>query len=163
MAQALLGTTAIPPEVEQLIVSKTDGNPLFIEELTRSLLEIGALVQTPEGYVLAQPVETLDVPTTVQGVLLARIDRLHEDLKEVLHVAAVIGRMFSYPLLAYVIKQGAELEQLLLQLEEQEFIYPTSLASQREYSFKHVLTQEAVYGTLLRPQREMYHEWVERR
>ena len=160
MAQALLGTTAIPPEVEQLIVSKTDGNPLFIEELTRSLLEIGALVQTPEGYVLAQPVETLDVPTTVQGVLLARIDRLHEDLKEVLHVAAVIGRMFSYPLLAHVIKRSAVLEQLLLELAELEFIYPTSLASQREYSFKHVLTQEAVYGTLLRPQREVYHEWV---
>jgi predicted ATPase len=159
MAQALLGA-AIPAEVEHLIVTKTDGNPLFIEELTRSLLESGALVQTPEGYMLTQPVEALEVPTTVQGVLLARIDRLHEDLKEVLQVAAVIGRVFSYPLLAQVVQRGSELEQTLGELADLEFIYPTSLAPQREYSFKHVLTQEAVYGTLLRPQREVYHEWI---
>ena len=117
-------------------------------------------MRTPAGYVLTRPVETLEVPTTVQGVLLARIDRLPEEVKEVLQVAAVIGRVFSYPLLARVVQRSAELEQLLLHLEEQEFIYPTSLAPQREYSFKHVLTQEAVYGTLLRPQREMYHERV---
>jgi predicted ATPase len=160
MAQALLGTTAIPPEVEELIVSKTEGNPLFIEELTRSLLESGALVRTPEGYVLTQPVETLGLPTTVQGVLLARIDRLHEDLKEVLQVAAVIGRVFSGPPLAQVVQRGPELEQTLGELADLEFIYPTNLAPQREYSFKHVLTQEAVYNTLLRPQREVYHERV---
>jgi class 3 adenylate cyclase len=160
IAQEVLRTTTIPPEVEQLIVSKTDGNPLFIEELALSLVESGALVRTPTGYVLTRPGETLEVPTTVQGVLLARIDRLPEDLKEVLQLAAVIGRVFSFPLLARVVQHGAELEHLLLHLEEQEFIYPTSLALQREYSFKHVLTQEAVYGTLLRPQREMYHEWI---
>jgi tetratricopeptide (TPR) repeat protein len=160
IAQEVLGTTMIPPEVEQLIVSKTDGNPLFIEELALSLVESGALVRTPAGYVLTRPVETLEVPTTIQGVLLARIDRLPEDVKEVLQVAAVIGRVFSFPLLAHVAQRSAELEPLLLHLEDQEFIYPTSLAPQREYSFKHVLTQEAVYGTLLRPQREMYHEWV---
>jgi tetratricopeptide (TPR) repeat protein len=160
IAQEVLGTTAIPLEVEQLIVSKTDGNPLFIEELALSLVESGVLVRTPAGYVLTRPVETLEVPTTVQGVLLARIDRLPEDVKEVLQVAAVIGRVFSHPLLAHVVQRGAELEPLLLHLEEQEFIYPTSLTPQREYSFKHVLTQEAVYGTLLRPQREVYHERV---
>jgi class 3 adenylate cyclase/tetratricopeptide (TPR) repeat protein len=160
MAQHILGKATLPPEVEQLIVTKTDGNPLFIEELLRALLESGALVQTPEGYALTTPVERLDLPTTVQGVLLARIDRLHDDLKEVLQVAAVMGRVFSYPLLAQVVRQGAMLEQLLVELEDLELIYPTSLAPQREYSFKHVLTQEAVYGTLLRPQRERYHEWI---
>ena len=91
---------------------------------------------------------------------MARIDRLPEDVKAVLQLAAVIDRVFSHPLLAHVVQRGAELEPLLRHLEEQEFLYPTSLAPQREYSFKHVLTQEAVYGTLLRPQREMYHEWV---
>jgi class 3 adenylate cyclase/tetratricopeptide (TPR) repeat protein len=160
LAQDVMGTTAIPPEVEQLIVATTDGNPLFIEELALSLVESGALVRTPAGYALTRPVETLEVPTTVQGVLLARIDRLPEDLKGVLQMAAVIGRVFSHPLLAHVVQRGAEVEQLLLHLEEQEFIYPTSRAPQREYSFKHVLTQEAVYGTLLRPQREMYHERI---
>jgi class 3 adenylate cyclase/tetratricopeptide (TPR) repeat protein len=160
IAQEVLGTTTIPPEVEQLIITKTDGNPLFIEELARSLVESGALVQTPEGYVLTRPVQTLDVPATVQGVLLARIDRLPEDLKAVLQMASVIGRVFSYPLLAHVVQHDAELEHMLLDLEEQEFVYPTSLAPQREYSFKHVLTQEAVYSTLLRPQREASHEQI---
>jgi predicted ATPase len=160
MAQALLGAAAIPAEVEHLIVTKTDGNPLFIEELTLSLLESGALVQTPAGYRLTQPVEALHVPATVQGVLLARIDRLPDDLKEVLQVAAVIGRVFSEPVLAQVVQRDAVLEQMLRELAELEFIYPTSLAPQREYSFKHVLTQEAVYSTLLRSQREVYHEWI---
>jgi tetratricopeptide (TPR) repeat protein len=117
-------------------------------------------VRTPAGYVLTRPVETLEVPTTVQGVLLARIDRLPEDVKEVLQVAAVIGRVFSYPLLVHVVQRSAEVEPLLLQLEEQEFIYPTSLAPQRDYSFKHIFTQETVYSTLLRSQREVYHEWI---
>jgi tetratricopeptide (TPR) repeat protein len=160
MAHGILGVTTLPSEVEQLIVHKTDGNPLFIEELLRSLLESRVLARTPEGYHLTRPVETLDLPTTVQGVLLARIDRLSSDLKDVLQVAAVIGRTFSYTLLAQVLQQGTTLEQELLELEDLEFIYTTSLTPEREYSFKHVLTQEAVYSTLLRPQREVYHEWV---
>ncbi len=101
MAQALLGTATIPTEIEELIVSKTDGNPLFIEEMTRSLVERGAMARTPEGYVVTRPAETLDPPATVQGVLLARIDRQPEDLKEILQVASVIGRVFTYPLLAH--------------------------------------------------------------
>jgi tetratricopeptide (TPR) repeat protein len=105
-------------------------------------------------------VETLDLPTTVQGVLLARIDRLPEEVKEVLQMAAVIGRVFSFPLLAHVVQQGAALEQMLLELAELEFISSTNVAPQREYSFKHVLTQEAVYGMLLRPQRAVYHAWI---
>jgi predicted ATPase len=112
IAQAVLGTTTIPPEVEQLIVAKTDGNPLWIEEIALSLVESGALVRTPDGYVLTRPVETLEVPTTIQGVLLARIDRLPEEVKAVLQLAAVIGRVFSHPLLASVVQRGAELEQL---------------------------------------------------
>jgi class 3 adenylate cyclase/tetratricopeptide (TPR) repeat protein len=158
MVQDLLGVATLPPELERLIVAKTDGNPLFVEELTISLLESGDLVQEPAGYRLTRPLAALDIPATVQGVLLARIDRLREDLKSVLQVASVIGRVFSHPLLAYVLQQGPELEQILLQLQDLEFLYPTTLAPQREYSFKHVLTQETVYQTLLRPKREEYHE-----
>jgi len=160
MVQDLLGIATLPPELERLIVAKTDGNPLFVEELTLSLLESGDLVQEPAGYRLTRPLEALDIPATVQGVLLARIDRLREDLKAVLQVASVIGRVFSHPLLAHVLQQGPELEQILLQLQDLEFLYPTTLAPQREYSFKHVLTQEAVYQTLLRPKREEYHERI---
>jgi class 3 adenylate cyclase/tetratricopeptide (TPR) repeat protein len=167
LAQALLGTATIPPELEHLIITKTEGNPLFVEELTRSLLESGALVQQNGSYVLTTPVAALDIPTTVQGVLLARIDRLHEELKEVLQVAAVIGRVFSYPLLARVVERLIEpsfstlaLESVLGELESLEFIYPTGVSPQQEYSFKHVLTQEAVYKTLLRPKREECHERI---
>jgi class 3 adenylate cyclase len=160
MVQELLGSTTLPPELEQFIATKTDGNPLFIEELTRSLLESGVLVQEAGGYRLTQPLVTLDVPPTVQGVLLTRIDRLHEDLKYVLQVAAAVGRVFSYPLLAQVVERGTEVEPILGQLADLELVYVAALAPQREYSFKHVLTQEAVYQTLLRPKHEEYHERI---
>ncbi|MBI3329624.1 MAG: AAA family ATPase [Nitrospinae bacterium] len=160
MVQDLLGTATLPAELERLIAAKTDGNPLFVEELTRSLLESGDLVRTNGGYRLHTPVEALDLPATVQGVLLARIDRLPEDLKAVLQVAAMIGRVFSHPLLAHVVQRDIDLEQALLQLADLEFAYVTALAPQRESSFKHVLTQEAVYQTLLRPKREEGHERI---
>jgi tetratricopeptide (TPR) repeat protein len=160
MVQELLGSTTLPPELEQLIATKTDGNPLFIEELTRSLLESGALGQEAGGYRITQLLATLDIPPTVQGVLLTRIDRLHEDLKYVLQVASAIGRVFSYPLLAQVVEPGTDIEPILGQLADLEFVYVTALAPQRAYSFKHVLTQEAVYQTLLRPRREEYHERI---
>src|SRR5262249_7376586 len=134
MVQALLGGATIPSEIEDLIVSKTDGNPLFIEEMTRSLLERGALTRSPEGYVISRPVETLDPPDTVQDVLLARIDRLPPNLKEILQVAAVIGRVFGYPLLAHVVGRGVVLEPMLHELASLEFVYPTGLDPRGEYS-----------------------------
>lgn len=123
----------------------------------RALVESGALGREPEGYRLRTALTTCNIPATLQGVLLARIDRLHEELKTVLQAASVMGRIFSYAVLARVVPLGIELDQVLLQLEELEFLFPLSLAPQRELSFKHVLTQEAVYQTLLRPQREGYH------
>ncbi len=158
MTQALLG--AIPTELEQFVVDKTDGNPLFVEELCRSLDESGVLKQEDGHYSLYTPLDALDIPTTLQGVLLARIDRLPDVLKDVLQRAAVIGRVFTRTLLSHVADNSPTLEALLEQLEKLEFIYPSSLAPQREYSFKHVLMQEAVYQTLLRPRREAYHEQV---
>ena len=160
LTQDILGTATLPPEIEEFIVTKSDGNPLFVEELTRSLVESGVLHPANVAYVLTTSAQALELPTTVQGVLLARIDRLPEDLKEVLQAASAIGRVFGYPLLAQVLQDGMPLEQRLQRLEELEFIYPTSQAPQEEYSFKHVLTQEAVYGTLLRPKRTAYHERI---
>src|SRR5262249_32889302 len=84
MVQDIVGTTALPAEFEQFITTKTDGNPLFVEELTRALVESGALVREPAGYRLRAAPTALDMPATVQGVLLARIDRLPEALKTVL-------------------------------------------------------------------------------
>ena len=158
MIQDLLGTAAVPRELEELIATRTDGNPLFVEELTRSLLESGDLARRSDGYVLTRPAEALSVPTSVQGVLLERVDRLNPALKTLLQSASVLGHVFTYPLLGAVAQTNGDLDRKLLELEDLEFIYPASLAPEREYSFKHVLTQEAVYDTLLRSQRDAYHE-----
>jgi transcriptional regulator with AAA-type ATPase domain/tetratricopeptide (TPR) repeat protein len=160
LVQGLLGASTIPPELEQLIATRTDGNPFFLEELSLALLESGDLLRKNGGYVLTRPADTLRLPTTVQGVLLARVDRLTDGLKSVLQMASVIGRVFSYPVLARAVERCHDLDQALLQLEDLEFIYSTSLAPQREYSFKHVLTQQAVYDALLRPKRNVHHERV---
>src|SRR5262245_16728570 len=114
MTQALLG--GIPPELEAFIVAKTDGNPLFVEELCRSLVENGVLEHGDGQYILHAPLETLDIPTTLHGVLLARIDRLAETLKDVLQRAAVIGRVFTHALLRHVVDHVTALEPQLVQL-----------------------------------------------
>jgi class 3 adenylate cyclase len=160
MVQDLLGTATLPPELAQLIARNTDGNPFFVEELTRSLLESGDLVRTGTGYVARTSLTTLDLPTTVQGVLLARIDRLPEALKEVLQIASVIGRVFPHPLLAHVVPRELGLDAVLAELAALEFLHATASVQSRTYSFKHVLTQEAVYQTLLRPKREEFHERI---
>lgn len=161
LVRELLGTAEIPPALEQLVATKTDGNPFFVEELTLSLLESGDLVRQNGGYILRRAVHTLYVPATVQGVLLARIDRLTDELKSVLQAAAVIGRVFSHSVLHQVLGQG-NLDSVLAKLEDLEFVYPTSAAPHHEYSFKHVLTQQAVYDALLRPRRTALHEAIGR-
>jgi class 3 adenylate cyclase/tetratricopeptide (TPR) repeat protein len=158
LVQEVLGTPRIPQELEQLVVANTDGNPLFIEELTLSLIESGELVPARDGYVLQRALDAPGLPTTVQGVLLARIDRLGDELRDVLRAAAVIGRVFSYPVLASMLEAGPRLDRALLELEDLEFIFPIQSSPERRYSFKHVLTQQAVYDALLRPRRERLHE-----
>jgi class 3 adenylate cyclase/tetratricopeptide (TPR) repeat protein len=158
MVRTLLGTATIPAELEELVGAHTDGNPLFIEELTRDLLERGELVREDDRYVLTRPTEALALPTTVHGVLLARVDRLNPELRSILQVAAVLGRVFSHQLLGAVADVNTGLDQALLQLEDLDFVYPTALAPERQYSFKHVLAQEAVYQTLVRSRREAHHE-----
>ena len=158
MVRQLLGTATIPPELEQLVATSTDGNPLFIEELTRDLIESGHLVHGDSGYTLTRPPEALTLPTTVQGVLLARVDRLNPNLRGLLQVASVLGRVFTYRLLGAVANLDEGLDSALLQLEDLDLVHQSALAPERQYSFKHVLAQEAVYQTLTKAQREAQHE-----
>jgi class 3 adenylate cyclase/tetratricopeptide (TPR) repeat protein len=162
VARRILGEGAIAPELERLIVDRTEGNPLFVEELTRSLIEDGALREEGGAYALARPVEELDIPPTLQGVLLARIDRLPDELKETLQVAAAIGRVFSHAVLAKASPIKAPVDDLLLRLHDLDFVYPANLGPLRDYSFNHVLVQEAVYSTLLKSKRVAYHEAIGR-
>ena len=162
LVQELVGAATVPKELADLVVRTADGNPFFLEELTRALLETGDLRSSHAGYVVARPVDSLQLPTTVQGVVLARIDRLSDELKQVLQMASVIGRVFGFDVLARVTGDEPALELLLPQLEQLEFVYLTTLAPEREYSFKHVLSQQAVYDALLRTRRDALHEQVAR-
>ena len=99
MIRQLLGTATIPVELERLVESHADGNPLFIEELIRDLVESGHLVRDGEGYALTRRADEINLPTTVQGLFLARTDRLEPELRNLLQVASVLGRVFNFPLL----------------------------------------------------------------
>ncbi len=161
MIRQLLGTTAIPVELERLVEGHADGNPLFIEELIRDLVESGHLAREGEGYALTRQADEINLPTTVQGLFLARTDRLEPELRNLLQVASVLGRVFNFPLLGAVAGlRSDELERALLQLEDLDFVYQSALAPERQYSFKHVLAQEAIYQTLVRSRREAHHAAV---
>jgi class 3 adenylate cyclase/tetratricopeptide (TPR) repeat protein len=123
------------------VLSKAEGNPFFLEELARSLLEHPDVL----------------VPDTIQGVLMARIDRLPEEHKRLLQTAAILGREFSLPLLTAIWEQSADLTALLSDLKRWEFLYEEPAAEESRYLFKHALTQEAVYQTLLKSRRQTLH------
>ena len=146
----MLGEGAVTAEVERLILDRTEGNPLFVEELTRALIEGGALSERAGAYALAEPAHKLEIPATLQGVLLARIDRLSRELKEALRVAAAIGRVFSSAVLVEALPVDSPVDDLLSRLQDLDFVYRLGPGSDGDYSFKHVLAQEAVYSTLLR-------------
>jgi tetratricopeptide (TPR) repeat protein len=157
LIEELLGTPRVARDLVELVTTRTEGNPLFVEELTRSLLDSGDLVRENGGYVLRRSDEAQELPATVQGVLLARIDRLTNELKDILQAAAVVGRVFSYPVLLNVLNDRSGLDHGLAQLQDLDFLYVTSLTPHREYSFKHVLTQQVVYDTLLPTLRQDLH------
>jgi len=156
MVQEVIGDKAFPTEVFQQIVSKTDGVPLFVEELTKMVLESGFDV----GAQHAAPSFQLGIPTTLQDALMARLDRL-ATAKEVAQLGATLGREFSYELL-HTISPSDEvtLQQGLRQLVEAELIYQRGLPPQATYLFKHALIQDAAYQSLLKSTRQKYHQRI---
>src|SRR5262249_17178256 len=146
--------------LKQLILEKTEGTPFFMEEVVQELFEQGVLVRDAGGTGRAVPLPTdLHIPTTVQGVLAARIDRLTPEEKDLLQQLAVIGREFPLSLLRHVIPQPEEeLYRLLASLQRKEFLYEQPAFPEIEYSFKHALTQEVAYGTMLHERRKALHE-----
>jgi tetratricopeptide (TPR) repeat protein len=137
------------------------GNPFFLEETVRSLVETGALAGERGAYRLTRPVESLQVPATVQTILAARIDRLPPDEKQLLQAASAIGKDFPYSLLAAIAEQPDDiLRRGLPHLQEAEFLYETQLFPDREYTFKHALTHEVTYGSLLQERRKTLHAQI---
>jgi predicted ATPase len=151
-------------DLKRFILDKTEGNPFFMEEIVQALVEQGVLKREPSVRAGFKPVPTVNladlrVPTTVQGVLAARIDRLPPVEKALLQTLAVIGREFSSTLLKQVAEQPeAELYRLLAHLRKGEFIYEQPAFPEIEYIFKHALTQEVAYNSLLVERRKTVHE-----
>jgi class 3 adenylate cyclase/tetratricopeptide (TPR) repeat protein len=162
MVRQILDSKVIPPELDRLVAQATDGNPLFIEEFLLSLIEGGELTRREDHWVLKTSPEALKLPRTLQSLFLARVDRLNDELKEVLQVASVIGRVFSFEVLAEASRRGARVESALGDLEELELVYRQADTLPPMYSFKHVLSQQAIYDSLLRSKQERHHEDVGR-
>jgi DNA-binding SARP family transcriptional activator len=160
LVEALLTIENLSPKVKATILEKAQGNPLFMEEVIRSLIDAGIVYQQGEVWRAKDEIEHVVVPESVQSVILSRVDRLSEALKGVLQRAAVIGRLFSRRLLAQLIPQGIELDNAITTLANQAFIYQERVVPEEEYSFKHVLVQEAIYQTTLRERRAQFHRQV---
>jgi class 3 adenylate cyclase/tetratricopeptide (TPR) repeat protein len=144
--------------MKQLLIERTGGNPFFLEESVRTLVETGVLVGEPGAYHLVKPLNSLQVPATVQAVLAARIDRLPSEEKRLLQTAAVIGYEVPLPLLQAIADvPEAALHRSLAQLQGAEFLYETRLFPEQEYTFKHALTHEVAYGSLLQERRRTLH------
>jgi class 3 adenylate cyclase/tetratricopeptide (TPR) repeat protein len=160
MARALLATTELPPDLQALIIRKAEGNPFFIEEVVKSLHEIGALRREGDRYVLTRPPEGVVIPDTIQGVIMARIDRLADAPKKTLQLASVIGREFTRRLLDRIAEMRDRTEDFLRELKAIELIYEKSLFPELAYMFKHALTHEVAYGSLLVQRRRELHRVI---
>jgi class 3 adenylate cyclase/tetratricopeptide (TPR) repeat protein len=155
---ALLGDSVELQPLKRMLIERTEGNPFFVEESVRALVESSVLAGERGCYRLAKPVESTQVPATVQAVLAARIDRLMPEDKWLLQSAAVIGKDVPYPLLQAIAElPEAALRQGLARLQAAELLYETSLFPDLEYTFKHALTHEVTYGSLLHERRRTLH------
>ena len=161
LLQALLGDDASLQPLKQRLIERTEGNPFFLEESVWTLAETKALVGERGAYRLAQALPSIQVPATVQAVLAARIDRLPPEDKRLLQAAAVIGRDVPFPLLQ-AIAEGPEeaLRRSLAHLQAAEFLYELHLFPEHVYTFKHALTQEVAYQSLLQRTRQQYHQQI---
>jgi class 3 adenylate cyclase/tetratricopeptide (TPR) repeat protein len=155
---ALLGDDPSLAPLTPLLIARTEGNPFFLEESVRTLVETGVLEGTPGAYRLVQPLHGMPVPATVQAVLAARIDRLPPEDKRLLQTAAVIGTDVPFPLLRAIADVIEEtLHRGLAHLQAAEFLYETRLFPEQAYTFKHALTHEVAYGSLLLERRRVLH------
>ncbi len=160
MVRQLTGDKPLPAEVLAQVVAKTDGVPLFVEELIKMILESGMVREEADRYVLPGPLPPLAIPATLQDSLMARLDRL-ATARAVAQLGAVLGREFAYELIAAVAPMDeATVERGLAQLVDAELLYQRGRPPQARYRFKHALIQETAYQSLLKSTRQQYHERI---
>jgi class 3 adenylate cyclase/tetratricopeptide (TPR) repeat protein len=162
MVTRVTGGRVLPVEVMKQIVAKTDGNPLFVEELTKTVLEAGILLEDAEGYRIEGPLPPLAIPETLQDSLMARLDRL-APVREIAQIGAAIGREFSYPLMrALVGRDETALKHGLAELEQAGLMFRRGEPPEAVYSFKHALVRDAAYESLLKSRRQQLHGQIAR-
>jgi predicted ATPase len=160
MIMSLTGGKVLPAAVVEQVVAKTDGVPLFVEELVKMILEAGLVQEQNEHYVLTGPLPPLAIPATLQDALMARLDRLVA-VKDIAQVGAVLGREFAYEVLRAVAPlDEVTLQQGLAQLVAAELLYQRGHPPQATYIFKHALVQDAAYQSLLKSTRQKYHQRI---
>jgi predicted ATPase len=160
MVERVAHGKALPPEVVEQVVAKTDGVPLFVEELTKMVLESGLLQEREQRYELTGPLPPLAIPASLHDSLMARLDRL-ATVREIAQLGSVLGREFAYEVIRAVAPwEEPTLQHGLGQLVDAELIYPRGLPPQATYRFKHVLIQEAAYQSLLRSTRQRHHQRI---
>ncbi len=157
----LLDSQNIDANLEKLILDKAEWNPFFIEEFVRSLKDLGMIEKKDDTYHLKEDLKKLAIPSRIQDLIMARVDLLPENVKEVLQVGSVIGREFRQNLLKEVIEiSEQDLLFHLSHLRNSELLYQRGIYPQSSYIFKHALTQESVYQSLLKSTRQRYHRIV---
>src|SRR5437588_1709422 len=158
----MTGGRSLPIEVMKQIVAKTDGNPLFVEELTKTVLEAGILVEDTESYRLDGPLPPLAIPETLKDSLMSRLDRLAQ-VREIAQIGAAIGREFSYSLMRAVVgRNETALKHALAQFEQAELVFRDGEPPDAVYSFKHALVRDAAYESLLKSRRHQLHAQIAR-
>jgi class 3 adenylate cyclase/tetratricopeptide (TPR) repeat protein len=160
MASRLLGTTHFPPELRVVLLEKAEGVPLFVEEVVKTLLDVGILRRENGGYRLMRDLTAVNVPDTIQGIIMARLDHLGEDGKRTVQLASVIGRQFLVRLLERIADVTTPLEGLLAELQALEIIYRQGFLPEPAYVFKHALIQDVAYHSLLVRRRKELHRAV---
>jgi predicted ATPase/class 3 adenylate cyclase len=160
LVKAILEGGEVGADIRDLIWGKASGNPFFMEELTQSLMENGSILRLDDQYILSANPSDIKVPDTVQGIVAARMDRLEEGLKGIMQVASVIGREFAFRILHAITEMKEDLKSHLLNLQGLEFIYEKRLFPELEYIFRHALTQEVAYNSLLLMRRKEIHEKI---
>lgn len=160
MVQHITGSKPLPPEVLEQILTKTDGVPLFVEELTKMVLESGLLREDEKEYTLAGKFIPLKIPMTLQDSLMARLDRL-ASAKELVQLCAILGREFTFEMLLAIQPRSEQmLQQGLKRLVESELLYQRGVFPKATYSFKHALIQETAYQSMLKNTRRRYHRKI---
>ena len=153
----LLHVEDLPEKVRALIMAKAEGNPFFVEKVIRSLLDAQLVIRENSHWRATREIENIAVPDTLAGVITARLDKLDDESKRVAQTASVIGREFQFEELASIYESKDQLEEALTDLQRRELVREKSRVPQRVYTFKHVVTQETAYSSLLLSRRRELH------